>query len=151
MKILARHLTIDMYKCKESCFATGEVLLDEVRTLLSESKFTPLSGTSQILPDGHVVATVIFAEGHLAFHAFPALRYISADVFLCQQNASPELLFNSFRKLFKPEKTKTTLLRRGDFGSLADMKPRSRTKTAPIRKIRNTGSKVIRILTRKKI
>ena len=82
-------------------------------------------------------------------HAFPELRYISADTFLCQQNATPELLFNTFRKLFNPEKTKTTLLKRGDFGSVTDMKPKYKTRTAPIRKIRNTGNKVIKILTRK--
>ena len=85
----------------------------------------------------------------MTVHAFPELRYISADTFLCQQNATPELLFNTFRKLFNPEKTKTTLLKRGDFGSVTDMKPKYKTRTAPIRKIRNTGNKVIKILTRK--
>ena len=149
LKILARHLTIDMYKCKESCFTDMEQLLDKLKQLLDESKLEVVSGMHQVLPDGHTAIMVIFNEGHMTVHAFPELRYISADTFLCQQNATPELLFNTFRKLFKPEKTKTTLLKRGDFGSVTDMKPKYKTRTAPIRKIRNTGNKVIRILTRK--
>lgn len=150
MKILARHLTIDMYKCKPSCFDNTEQLLDRIRELMEESKFTVLSSLRQEMPDGHIAIMVLFSEGHMTFHAYPQLKYISADTFLCQQNASPELLFTTFRKIFKPEKTKTTLLRRGDFGSVADMKPRYNTRTAPLRKIRNTGSKVMRILTRRR-
>ncbi|MDD3115338.1 MAG: S-adenosylmethionine decarboxylase [Anaerovibrio sp.] len=149
MKILARHLTIDMYKCQQSCFEDTERLLDMIRALLEESKLEILSSTSQEMPDGHLAVMAVFSEGHMTFHAFPKLRYISADTFLCQQNATPELLFNTFRRIFKPEKTKTTLLRRGDFGAVKDMKPRYHTRTAPLRKIRNTGSKVIHILTRK--
>lgn len=149
MKILARHLTIDMYKCQASCFDDTEKLLEKLKELLSESKLEVISGMHQVLSDGHIAIVVLFNEGHMTFHAFPELRYISADTFLCQQNAAPELLFNVFRKLFKPEKTKTTILRRGDFGAVSDMKPRYKTRTAPIRKIKNTGNKVIRILTRK--
>ena len=149
LKILARHLTIDMYKCKESCFTDMEQLVDKLKTLLAESKLEVVSGMHQLLPDGHAAIMILFDEGHMTVHAFPELRYISADTFLCQQNATPELLFNTFRKLFNPEKTKTTLLKRGDFGSVTDMKPKYKTRTAPIRKIRNTGNKVIKILTRK--
>lgn len=149
MKILARHLTIDMYKCNESCFNNMEQLLEQMKVLLNESRLEVISADHQVLPDGHAVSMIIFNDGHMTIHAFPALRYISADTFLCQQNAAPELLFNTFRKLFKPENTKTTLLKRGDFGSVTDMKPKYKTNTAPMRKIRNTGNKVIRILTRK--
>ena len=149
LKILARHLTIDMYKCKASCFGSNDELMAIVRELLQESKLEILDAVSKELPDGHIAVMVIFPEGHITVHAFPELRYVSADTFLCQQNAAPELLFAHFRKIFKPEKTKTTLLRRGDFGSVADMKPRYHTRTAPIRKIRNAGSKVIRTLTRR--
>lgn len=150
MNILARHLTIDMYKCKTSCFNDVQQLLDSLRDLLLESKLEILSTNSQILPDGHVALLVLFKDGHMAFHAFPELCYIGADVFLCQANAAPEELFGTVRKLFKPEKTKTTVLRRGDFGSVKDMKPKSKTKVAPFRKIHNTGSKVMRMLNPKK-
>ena len=149
LKILARHLTIDMYKCKASCFGSAQELMSKVNELLQETKLEILNTMNQEMPDGHIAVMVVFPEGHMTFHAFPELRYVSADTFLCQQTAAPELLFNSFRRYFKPEKTKTTLLRRGDFGEVKDMKPKYQTRMAPVRKIRNAGSKVIRTLTRK--
>ena len=105
MKILARHLTIDMYKCKASCFGSAQELMSKVNELLQETKLEILNTMNQEMPDGHIAVMVVFPEGHMTFHAFPELRYVSADTFLCQQNAAPELLFNSFRRYFKPEKT----------------------------------------------
>ena len=149
MNIIARQLTIDMYKCKTNNFADVQGLVDKLNQLLADTHLEILSSTSQILPDGHIAILVLFNEGHMTFHAFPDLAYISADAFLCQTNAAPEELFSTLRKLFKPEKTKTTVLRRGDFGAVTDMKPKSKTKVAPLRKIHNTGSKVIRMLSQR--
>ena len=81
--------------------------------------------------------------------AFPDLQYVSADAFLCEEDAAPEQVFSSIKKLFKPEKTKTTILKRGDFGTNTDMKPKTKTKVAPLRRIHNTGSKVINMLKNK--
>ena len=64
MKILARHLTIDMYKCKESCFTDMEQLVDKLKTLLAESKLEVVSGMHQLLPDGHAAIMILFNEGH---------------------------------------------------------------------------------------
>ena len=81
MKILARHLTIDMYKCKESCFTDMEQLVDKPKTILAESTLQVVSGMHQLLPDGHAAIMILFNEGHMTVHAFPELRYISADTF----------------------------------------------------------------------
>lgn len=65
---------------------------------------------------------VAFNGGHMTVHVFPELCYISADVFNCKENATPESFFNSFRNYFNPEMTKTTLLKRGDFCSDSNIK-----------------------------
>ena len=69
MKILARHLTIDMYKCQTACFDEPKKLIDQMQNLLSESQLEVLSATNQIMPDGHVAIMILFKEGHMTFHA----------------------------------------------------------------------------------
>ena len=103
-----------------------------------------------MMPDEHIAIMLLFNEGHISVHAFPDLQYVSADAFLCEENAAPEEVFSSIKKLFKPEKTKTTILKRGDFGTNTDMKPKTKTKVAPLRRIHNTGSKVVKMLTKSK-
>ncbi len=149
MSIIARHITVDMYKCKTSCFDDMHALQNTIKTMLQESDLEILSSSSQTMTDEHIAIVLLFNEGHITVHAFPDLQYVSADAFLCEEDAAPEQVFSSIKKLFKPEKTKTTILKRGDFGTNTDMKPKTKTKVAPLRRIHNTGSKVINMLKNK--
>ena len=139
-----------MYKCKNACFDDMYALQDTIKTMLQESNLEILSSTSQMMPDEHIAIMLLFNDGHITVHAFPDLQYVSADAFICEEDAAPEQVFSSIRKLFKPEKTKTTILKRGDFGTNPDMKPKTKTKVAPLRRIHNTGSKVIKMLAKSK-
>lgn len=124
-------------------------LQNTIKTMLQESDLEILSSSSQTMTDEHIAIVLLFNEGHITVHAFPDLQYVSADAFLCEEDAAPEQVFSSIKKLFKPEKTKTTILKRGDFGTNTDMKPKTKTKVAPLRRIHNTGSKVINMLKNK--
>lgn len=124
-------------------------LQNTIKTMLQESDLEILSSSSQMMTDEHIAIVLLFNEGHITVHAFPDLQYVSADAFLCEEDAAPEQVFSSIKKLFKPEKTKTTILKRGDFGTNTDMKPKTKTKVAPLRRIHNTGSKVINMLKNK--
>jgi len=149
LSIIARHITVDMYKCKTTCFDDMHALQNTIKTMLQESDLEILSSSSQMMTDEHIAIVLLFNEGHITVHAFPDLQYVSADAFLCEEDAAPEQVFSSIKKLFKPEKTKTTILKRGDFGTSTDMKPKTKTKVAPLRRIHNTGSKVINMLKNK--
>ncbi|MBQ3853533.1 MAG: S-adenosylmethionine decarboxylase [Anaerovibrio sp.] len=138
-----------MYKCKTTCFDDMHALQNTIKTMLQESDLEILSSSSQMMTDEHIAIVLLFNEGHITVHAFPDLQYVSADAFLCEEDAAPEQVFSSIKKLFKPEKTKTTILKRGDFGTNTDMKPKTKTKVAPLRRIHNTGSKVINMLKNK--
>ena len=124
-------------------------LQNTIKTMLQESDLEIISSSSQMMTDEHIAIVLLFNEGHITVHAFPDLQYVSADAFLCEEDAAPEQVFSSIKKLFKPEKTKTTILKRGDFGTNTDMKPKTKTKVAPLRRIHNTGSKVINMLKNK--
>ena len=77
------------------------------------------------------------------------LKYVAIDIFLCRENAEPDKIARNIRSFFKPDKVKTTVLKRGNFGSAKDIRPKVRTKVAPLRRIHNTGAKVIRALARR--
>lgn len=150
MKTTARQIAIDMYKCKSDRFDNLDVLRDKLQELMAISGLKVLASTMQLLPDNHMVVCIIFPEGSLTVHAFGTLDYVSIDLFLCQENSAPEKYFSTLKKLFKPEKTKTTQLKRGDFGTVKDMKPKTKTRIAPLRRISNTGSKVMNLLSKHK-
>lgn len=151
MKILARHLTIDMYNCKTNKLVDTELLQASLRDAIEASSFTVINSDFQILEGEQAVAFMLLKEGHISIHSFPDLKYTAVDVFICAENSPPEKIITALRKFFKPEKTKTTSLKRGDFGTVKDMKPKIKTRVAPFRRIKSTGAKVIHFLARRKI
>lgn len=147
LKLLSRHLTVDFFHCKEESVANGAAIERGVREAITTAGFE-IEATSARALDDQFVVTVIFPEGHLALHAYGELRYVALDIFLCKESAEPEAIFRHIKKIFEPDKTKTTFIKRGDFGK--DIKPKVKTRFAPVRKIKATGASVMKILSNKK-
>lgn len=148
--MLARHLTVDLYNCKAERLQDMETVKENLRAVVLESGYQPLEITAASITEEHFTVVAIFGQGHIALHVYTKLRYVAIDVFLCKENAEPEAVFKALRKFFQPDKIKTTLLKRGDFGKEKEIKPKTKTRVAPLRRIHNTGAKVIRILARRK-
>ena len=149
--IIARHLTADFYGCKESRLADEESLTVKVSSLFETHGFHVMASTLQDIDENHSALLMLLAEGHFAIHLYRDLSYVAADLFLCERAAAPEDLLQKIKNIFKPEKFRTTYLKSGDFNvSGADMKPQTKTRVAPLRRIHNTGAKVIRLLAHRK-
>ena len=146
MKLNARHLTVDLYNCKNSQLTDINLIRDTLEKNLSQHGVSILSLSCEQVEDDHYALMGLLQEGHISLHVYSALKYVAMDIFLCRENAQPEAISKALRAFFKPDKTKTTLLKRGDFTSVKEIKPKVKTHVAPLRKIHNTGAKVIRIL-----
>lgn len=149
MKILARHLTVDMYGCKSNNLTNLVAFKETIKKAVEESNMTLLDENMQFLEGDQLSALVLLHEGHISIHNYPALGYTAIDIFTCSENTRPERTVAAIKAILKPEKTKTTYLKRGDFGAVKDMKPKIKVSVAPLRRIRNTGARVIKLLSRK--
>jgi len=148
--ILARQLTLDLYKCKSSALLDEAIIKREVENAIGSMGYRLVNSAVNKIEDGHTAFIFVCGEGHIVLHVYAELAYVAGDIFLMRENAEPERIFKDIRNIFKPEKTKTTFLKRGDFGREREVKPKIKTRVAPFRQIHNTGAKVIRILARRK-
>ena len=146
MKLNARHLTVDLYNCKNSQLTDINLIKDTLKASLSRYGANIMGLSCEHEEEGHYALMGILQEGHISLEVYSDLKYVAMDIFLCKENAQPEAISKAMRSFFKPDKTKTTLLKRGDFTTLKEIKPKVKTHVAPLRKIHNTGAKVIRIL-----
>ena len=149
MDIQSRLLTVDFFNCKAEKRANEDALRAKVSNALRELDLVPLQIISDVQESGHISLMALLPDGHLALHVHPELRHVSLDIYLCAENAALDPIARTMRKAFQPEKTKTTHLQRGDFRSPSEIRPKTTTRVAPIRKIKSTGAKVIRILARR--
>ena len=150
MKFLARHLTVDLYNCQAGKLQNREAVEEVLRNDLQQLGYQILNISFDSISEHHFAFMVLFDAGHLVLHVYQELRYVAIDIFLCHEDPQPEPVYRQLQKFFRPDKTKTTLLKRGDFGKEREIKPKIKTRVAPLRKIHNTGAKVIRILARRR-
>lgn len=143
MKILARQLTLDMYNCDTSHS------VDEIKDTLKSVVGSEPRLCSEIIDEGHCSIIGAFAEGHIALHVYRELRYVAVDIFTCTDSEEPDELAKVIRKFFRPDKIKSTFLKRGDFGQEREIKPKIKVRVAPLRRVKNAGAKVVKKLVRR--
>ena len=145
MKILARQLTLDLYNCDSNRLGNVDEIKDTLKSVVgSEPRLC-----AQTIDDNHCSIIGAFAEGHIALHVYKDLRYVAVDIFTCDDSEEPEELAKTIRKFFKPDKIKSTFLKRGDFGLEREIKPKIKVRVAPLRRVKNAGAKVVRKLVRR--
>lgn len=149
MNIIARHLTVDMYGCKIKHLSDLEFMKQMINITVADANMTLIDSSLHMLGEKNLNAIALLEEGHISIHTYPDLGYTAIDVFTCSNQSKPEKIIATIKKFLKPEKTKTTCLKRGDFGTIKDMKPKIKVSVAPFRRIRNTGARMIKLLSRK--
>ena len=149
MAAIGRHTTADFYGCRREVLNDMEQLQNLVSMAVNAANLKMLSFQSyQFAPEG-ITVLALLTDGHLGIHTYPEVGFAAVDIFSCDSHSLPEKALAAIKGTLVPEKTKNTLIKRGDFGSERDMKPRTKTNSGPIRRVKDTGSKVMKFLSRK--
>ena len=111
MKLNARHLTVDLYNCKNSQLTDIDLIKETLKKSLSQHGASLISLCCEKVEDDHYALIGILEEGHISLQVYSDLKYVAMDIFLCKENAQPEAISKAMRSFFKPDKTKTTLLK----------------------------------------
>lgn len=145
MKILARQLTLDLYNCETKRLDDVDAIKDALKKVFGDEPRL----TSELIDEEHCSIIGAFAEGHIALHVYKELRYVAVDIFTCVESEDSEELAKVIRNFFRPDKIKSTFLKRGDFGLEREVKPKIKVRVAPLRRVKNAGAKVVKTLVRR--
>jgi S-adenosylmethionine decarboxylase len=114
------HITIDGYEGNHDFLDNEELVrscFPELCALMGmHPMITPLivsAPDNQIKDPGGWSGFVIIAESHISIHTFPKRRFISADVYTCQNGLDTELVTNYFKNKFELQEVETNFVIRG--------------------------------------
>lgn len=114
------HVTIDGYGGDPERLNDEEAVLSALSELCDELRMRPLMKPVILsAPDNHIKdpggwsGFVMIAESHISIHTFPKRRFVSADVYTCQNGMDAEYVTEFFKKKFKLEDVETHFLKRG--------------------------------------
>ena len=77
MKILARHLTVDLFNCKNSKLKDIDQIKAYTTELPGHFALTKISECSEHLTEDHYAIMMLFREGHMVLHIYTCLLYTS--------------------------------------------------------------------------
>ena len=148
-KFTGKLIAVDMYNCSDAIINNEN---DAKEQLLHACTTFALQPCDIIIrkedAQSEYSLFAICKQGHVTLHVYPELGFATADIFSCLENAQPENVSKYLRTYFDADKSKITLLDRGDFGTLSDMKPHRRSKVKFIRRTQNLGGKLKNIIMR---
>lgn len=150
MAAFGKHTTADFYGCRREALNDMEGLQKIICQATGAANLRMLSVQAQQFEPEGITILALLTDGHLGIHSYPELGFAAVDIFTCDSQSFPEKALATIKASLSPEKTKTTLIKRGDFGSERDMKPRTKTASGPIRRVKDTGTKVFKFLSNKK-
>jgi S-adenosylmethionine decarboxylase len=140
-------IAMDLYSCNSELLADYNKVDAALQETITRFNMEPREFHLDREDDSQEYAiSVICTQGHVIFHLYPQMGFVTIDIFTCNENADPDGLSNQLRQFFIPDKVKITYLKRGDFGSEADMKPRRRYNIRNIRRVYNVGTKFKKIM-----
>lgn len=148
--MIGKHLIIDMYGCNTDTLGNVDYVQNAMAAAVKEANMTLVSLSCHKFEPQGLIALALLIESHMSIHTYPELGYAAVDLFSCDDQSRPDKAVTILKSFFKPEKTKTTNVKRGDFGSVRDMKPKVRVSIAPFRRVKNTGAKMLNFLSRAK-
>jgi S-adenosylmethionine decarboxylase len=114
------HITIDGYGGDFNRLNDRENVLSCFSELLGMLKMHALiepviieAPDNQIKDPGGWSGYVVIAESHISIHTFPRRRFISADVYTCQNGLDQKLIVDYFKKKFLLEEVEVNFILRG--------------------------------------
>ena len=132
---LGKHVLIDFYNCKAT-FTEAEDLQPLVERAF-DLVDTPVEGITFFHIDDELTCIAVSGNAHICIHAYPTLSYVAVDIYSFNIDLKSALKVN-----LRSDRIKATSIRRGDFGSIRDMRPKRKSKITTARRMKNTGARI---------
>lgn len=150
VKFKGTQIAIDMYGCSDEVISNPEAVEAILREAIVEYHMEERAVHYNAEDNGEYSLIVPCKRGHINLHVYPQIGFAAVDVFTVNDAANPDKLAVYLRAKFAPDKSKITFLERGDFGSQNDMKPRRKSQIKTIRRAKNAGNALKKLMMRPK-
>lgn len=114
------HITIDGYGGDPERLNSEEAIVTALREICGALHMRPITDPVVVsAPDNHIKdpggwsGFLMIAESHISIHTFPKRRFVSADVYTCQNGVDQEFILDFFKKKFKLQDIEKHFIKRG--------------------------------------
>lgn len=140
-------LAIDMYNCDANILDDYNKVIEIIKKAAADNAMQIIKVEHSDADEGNAYSLFgICIQGHILIHAYPEYGFCGMDTYSNFPVAHPSACARAIRKELNPDKVKITVLDLGDFGSENDMKPHRRSSSKLIRRTKNFGGKLKKMM-----
>ncbi len=154
---IGKHLLVDCYRCKEGVIDAADLLIP-LMGKVADKLDTDLYGTFYHESDHEIIVAGFGNNMHIDIHAYPIENYTAVDIYLYDTETNPTSAMRILRDYLQPDKIRATSVKRGNIDRKLDLKPKIKSNSTTIRKMRHTtqqlndaGQKVVGLMKPKKV
>lgn len=137
---IGKHILLDCYGCENTALSSEGELLNLVSTISKTAGFT-IKDSFFYEGEDEVTLAAFGQRTHICIHVYPSMRYVAADIYCFNSKLKPTEAIHILKNIIHPDKIRATSIRRGDFEGYPDMKPKTKSKTTTMRKVKFTKTK----------
>lgn len=138
---IGRHLLIDCYRCKEGVIESADLLIPLI-TAAAEKLGIELYDTFYHEAEREITVAGFADNAHIAIHAYPIENYTAVDIYLFDTDVQPTVAMSVIRDYLQPDKIRATSVKRGNIDTNLDLKPKIRSRSTALRKMKRTGHQI---------
>lgn len=138
---LGKHLIVDCYGCYEEVLSNPSTITEALASAMLEGE-QPIDHINCLELHDEIIISY-FADGcHVCIHTYPSDGYAAIDIYTFRSPLKDSLVMKVLKTAFGAERVKSTSVNRGDFDSIADMKPRHKTTLTAKGRVKKTGKSI---------
>lgn len=113
MKVLGRHLIVEMHGCPSNLLRDPSLARRVLRESVNACNATFMGDYYTEFREGGVSGIAVVAESHISIHTWPEHSYAAIDIFTCGDHVDPWKAYEVFVSNYRPEKVNVTEMKRG--------------------------------------
>lgn len=98
-----KQINIDCYRCKGN-LQNGDTLVRAITDAAILTGAKVIGKTVKVYPIQGITAVVFLAESHILISTYPEIGYAVLEIFMCNENLSPEDCAELIMAYLQPEK-----------------------------------------------
>jgi S-adenosylmethionine decarboxylase len=134
---IGKHLLLDCYGCRMDAVKTEEDLKKLAVSIARVAGVTLLS-SNFYQNEGEMVLAAFAPNTHVCIHVYTRAQYVAGDIYCFNTKLKPTQAIRVLKAILHPDKLRVTSIRRGNLDN-PDMKPKTKSKSTTMRKVRSTG------------
>jgi S-adenosylmethionine decarboxylase proenzyme len=112
--MLAKHFMIEMHDCVSTALNDPQAIHDAL-TSVADLMGVKVIKTTQHLFDPHgITCLFLVSSSHYALHSWPEHKFITVDLFVCDDGLPMNECIEQLKKVFEPSRTEVSILECGE-------------------------------------